>query len=369
MLEADTPRSKDGSYVRNGSAGRASTFREQSVQLPVEPSQFFVFGAMGCPWAHRTIIVHKLMGYGDKVPLLTSKGWWPLSAGLPALATGGWCMSDAAPSQALINAPAEHRAANVAGEPFHYWRLYASADNEYSGRVTCPVLWDAKRATIINNESAEVIRLLNELPLRSLASFAGPDLYPPNLREEIDQVNAKVLAGLNNCVYRMGFATKSDAYEEALKLLKETLQWLEERMASRTHLVGNTLTEADVRAYTTLIRYDHSYFHFFRANQAGRLRCKYPALHAYLRRLYSLPAFRTTTHHTTYPSLYSIICMWKGRRIANTCRIAEVGIFTLMRALAPDTPNWRWRLAGCLSLPLRLLCAYVDPLPNLSLLD
>lgn len=172
------------------------------------------------------------------------------------------------------------------------YELYLKADNHYSGRVTVPVLWDKQRETIVNNESAEIIRMLNSAFDDSGAKPG--DYYPADLRESIDAINETVYHNVNNGVYKAGFATSQDAYDEAVTALFDTLETLEERLGESRYLVGNTLTEADLRLWTTLVRFDAVYVTHFKCDRK-RIR-DYPNLDGLLRDIYQLPGVAETVH-------------------------------------------------------------------------
>jgi putative glutathione S-transferase len=168
--------------------------------------------------------------------------------------------------------------------------LYAKAAPDYSGRVTVPVLWDKRRETIVNNESADIVRFFN-------TAFEGiapdsPDLYPEGLRGDIDAINARVYRSFNNGVYRAGFATSQEAYDEAVVEVFGTLDWLEELLSTRRYVAGDRLTEADWRLFPTLVRFDCAYFGAFKCNI--RRLIDYPNLWAYTRELYQMPGVAET---------------------------------------------------------------------------
>jgi putative glutathione S-transferase len=169
--------------------------------------------------------------------------------------------------------------------------VYRLARPDYTGRVTVPVLWDTQTRTIVNNESSEIIRMLNR-EFDAFAARAFPDLYPAELRAEIDAVNERVYRTVNNGVYRAGFATAQDKYDEAVTALFESLDWLEARLASRRWLCGDRFTEADVRLWTTLVRFDAVYYGHFKCNL--RRLVDYPALWGYTRDIYALPGVAAT---------------------------------------------------------------------------
>jgi glutathionyl-hydroquinone reductase len=174
----------------------------------------------------------------------------------------------------------------------YLYEVYRAADPSYTGRVTVPVLWDKARATIVNNESAEIIRMLNSA-FDGIGASAG-DYYPVELRAEIDALNERVYDTVNNGVYKAGFATTQDAYEEAIGPLFDTLDWLDGRLATRRYLCGATLTEADWRLFTTLVRFDPVYVGHFKCNR--RRIADYPNLWPYLRDLYAVPGVAATVN-------------------------------------------------------------------------
>jgi putative glutathione S-transferase len=239
-----------------------------------EPGRYHLTVSLACPWAHRTLIVRALKGLEEAIsvsvvsPYMREEGWvfHPESEGGVPGAT----------ADALFGSR-------------RVYELYQRAKPDYSGRVTVPVLWDRERNTIVSNESAEIIRMLND------AFGAGaPDLYPQDLREEIDAVNARVYDRVNNGVYKAGFATKQEAYEDAFTALFAELDALEERLDGRRYLCGSRLTEADIRLFTTLVRFDAVYVGHFKCNR--RRIADYPNLSNYLRDLYALPGVAPTVN-------------------------------------------------------------------------
>jgi putative glutathione S-transferase len=181
--------------------------------------------------------------------------------------------------------------------------LYTRADPHYTGRATVPVLWDKVQGTMVNNESSEIIRMLNS----AFDVFGDPsvDFYPPELRSQIDALNARIYDGLNNGVYRAGFATTQEAYEEAVTAVFACLDELEERLAGQSYLLGERVTETDWRAFMTLIRFDVAYHGLFKCN-LRRVK-DYPRLSAYLKRLYDVPGVaETVDFHHIKRTYYSI---------------------------------------------------------------
>jgi putative glutathione S-transferase len=173
----------------------------------------------------------------------------------------------------------------------YLYEIYGKANPRYTGRVTVPVLWDTRQGTIVNNESSEIIRMLNR-DFDGCAAKKLADLYPSDLQGEIDRVNERVYRAVNNGVYRAGFATAQDKYEEAVTELFGTLDWLEKRLAKRRWLCGARFTEADVRLFTTLVRFDAVYYSHFKCNL--RRLTDYPRLWRYTRRIYALPGVART---------------------------------------------------------------------------
>jgi len=263
----DVPRdtkSTGGAFVRPESA-----FRDE-VRNP-EPGRYRLYVSKSCPWAHRTLVVRALKGLEKAVPVFYAE---------PDMAENGWEFGEVSGS---------------GGIRFLH-ELYVKADRRYTGRVTVPVLWDEKEARIVNNESSEIIRMLNRdfnaLARRKLHDRKLHDLYPEKLRREIDWLNDRIYRTVNNGVYRAGFATAQDKYEEAVTELFRTLDWLEKRLKKRKWLCGSYFTEADVRLFTTLVRFDAVYYSLFKCNL--RRLVYYPDLWRYTRRVYALPGVAKT---------------------------------------------------------------------------
>jgi putative glutathione S-transferase len=236
-----------------------------------EPGRYHLYVALICPWASRTLIGRKLKRLDDVVTVSVVE---------PALTSEGWRFGDY---------PGSDRD-EVNGATYMH-ELYTKADPVISGRATVPVLWDKLRGTIVNNESADILRMLNS----GFGDLADPtyDLYPSDLREDIDALNARIYPKLNNGVYRAGFATTQVAYEEAFHDVFVMLEELEERFADgREFLLGDRLTEADVRLFVTLVRFDVAYHGLFKCN-LHRI-SDYPCLSAYLARMLAVPGIRET---------------------------------------------------------------------------
>jgi putative glutathione S-transferase len=233
--------------------------------FPAANARYHLYVSLACPWAHRTLIMRALKGLEQSIGV-SIVHWRMLEH--------GWTFAD---GPGVVADSINHAR--------YLHQIYVAADPKYSGRVTVPVLWDKQRGTIVNNESSEIIRMLNSA-FDAIGGRPG-DYYPLDLRAEIDALNSRIYDTLNNGVYKAGFATTQDAYEEAVKPLFETLDWLEQRLAGSRYLCGDRLTEADIRLFTTLIRFDSVYFGHFKCNI--RRIADYPALAAYTRDLYHLP--------------------------------------------------------------------------------
>jgi putative glutathione S-transferase len=238
--------------------------------FPAEAGRYHLYVSLACPWAHRTLIFRAL----KKLQTVIS-----VSVVSPLMAGEGWTFNTG-----------EGSTGDAINNTRKLGDIYLLAAPNYTGRVTVPVLWDKTRRTIVNNESAEIIRMLNS----AFNAFTGDrrDFYPKTLRAEIETVNADVYAHINNGVYRAGFATSQAAYEEAYRALFEALARMEERLGKHRYLVGSMMTEADWRLFTTLVRFDAVYYSHFKCNE--RRIADFPNLSNYLRDLYQVPGVKET---------------------------------------------------------------------------
>ncbi|HEX9880770.1 MAG TPA: glutathione S-transferase family protein [Candidatus Binatia bacterium] len=273
--DATIPSDDSGRFIRE-----ASRFRhwvtEDGTPGPsgeggfnAEPGRYHLFVSPSCPWAHRTIIMRKLKKLEDVISMSVADRpkteGWSYSQGIDDLKPG-------------------------ADGCFRLHQVYSASQPDYTGKVTVPTLWDRKRRRVVNNESSEIIRMFN-------SSFnawteAGSDFYPEDMRKEIDEVNLFVYDHLNNGVYRAGFARTQKAYDEAVRRVFQGLDGLEDRLGKGRYLVGERLTEADWRAFPTLLRFDLVYYSHFKCN-LRRLQ-DYPNLANYLRELYQRPGIKDT---------------------------------------------------------------------------
>ncbi len=237
-----------------------------------EAGRYHLYVSLACPWAHRTLIFRKLKGLEDAISV---------SIVDPYMGKNGWEFHD------RDGGTADH----LGGKDF-LWQVYVAAKSDYSGRVTVPVLWDKQTGTVVSNESSEIIRMLNSA-FDAIAKPA-PDYYPEALRTEIDEINEIVYNNVNNGVYKSGFATTQEAYEENVYALFDALDMLDRRLTGNRYLTGDTLTEADWRLFTTLVRFDPVYVGHFKCNI--RRIVDYPALSGYLRELYQIPGIAETVN-------------------------------------------------------------------------
>ncbi|MGF6496321.1 putative glutathione S-transferase [Luteibacter sp. 621] len=261
-----------------------------------EAGRYHLYIARACPWAHRTTIFRSLKGLDDMIGLSVTH--W-------LMGEHGWTFETA-----------EGVVPDTVNGVQYLYELYQQADPAVSGRATVPVLWDKERRTIVSNESADIIRMLNSA-FDGVGARRG-DYYPEALRSEIDTFNERIYDTLNNGVYKAGFASTQDAYEEAMGPLFATLDWLELHLAEHRYLCGDTLTEADWRLFTTLLRFDPVYHGHFKCNI--RRLIDYPALWAYTRALYQEPGVRETVDFAHIKKHYYMSHPW-----LDPTRIVPVG--------------------------------------------
>ena len=251
----------DGNAGPSGEAGFAA-----------EPGRYHLYVSYACPWAHRTLIFRALKGLEDILSV---------SVVHPLMPAESWLFGE------YPGATEDH-----VNKAKYLYENYIKADPGFNGLVTVPVLWDKKQPTIVNNESSEIIRMLNS----AFDAFgnADVDFYPEALREEIDEINDLVYNNINNGVYRAGFAQTQEAYSKAYDCLFNTMDELEEKLSRQRYLVGNQMTEADWRLFTTLVRFDAVYYNHFKTNKKRLL--EYPNLWAYTRELYQVPGVAETVN-------------------------------------------------------------------------
>lgn len=271
----------DGKFSRPDSAFRdwivaeGASAPEGKKAYPAEKGRYHLYVSLACPWAHRTLIVRALKGLEDMI----------------SVSVVHWHMG----SQSWNFEPAEGVIADPVINADYLHQIYTLAKPGMSGKVTVPTLFDKKEKKIVNNESSEIIRMFNEA-FDDLGALPG-HYYPTPLRGEIDEINERIYNTLNNGVYKCGFATTQEAYEEAFAPLFDTLDFLEDELNDVEYLVANQLTEADIRLFTTLIRFDAVYFGHFKCNKK-RIQ-DYPNLHHFVERFMSNPKIAATVdfHH------------------------------------------------------------------------
>ena len=267
---------KDGSFVRPDAKLRnwitASGEPGPSGEggFKAEAGRYHLYVAASCPWAHRAIIFRLLKGLDDMISVSVVNA---------ISGANGWTFED---GPGVVPDP-EYGAD-------YLYEIYQKSDPDYTGQVTVPTLWDKQQKKLVSNESAEIIRMFNSA-FDDIGAAPG-DYYPEALRAEIDAINDLVYAAVNNGVYRVGFATSQQAYEDAYRKLFDALDELEVRLADRQWLVGDQLTEADWRLFTTLVRFDYVYYGAFRCNK--RRIVDYPNLWRFVRRLYNRPGIAET---------------------------------------------------------------------------
>ena len=255
---------KDGSAGPTGKAGFAA-----------EPGRYHLYVSHACPWAHRTMIFRALKGLQDVISV---------SVVHPLMPDESWVFGE------YPGATEDH-----INQAHYLYENYLKVDPNFNGLVTVPLLWDKKQQTIVNNESSEIIRMLNS----AFDAFAGTDVadidyYPEALRKEIDEINEPIYNNVNNGVYRAGFAKTQEAYNKAYDRLFSTMDELEDRLSKQRYLVGGQITEADWRLFTTLVRFDAVYYNHFKTNKKRLI--EYPNLWAYTRELYQVPGVAETVN-------------------------------------------------------------------------
>jgi len=275
-----------GEFLRADSVFRDRITADGSSGFKAEAGRYHLYVAHGCPWAHRTLIYRALKNLTDAVTVAYA---------VPGLKQQGWTYEDD---------PSFPDCTPDRVNGFHYLhQAYTAANPRYTGKVTVPTLWDRKTGRIVNNESSEIIRMLN-------SEFGGigadtTDYYPQVLRGEIDRINERIYAAVNNGVYRCGFARSQAAYEAAYDALFAALDELEARLGRQRYLVGAQITEADWRLFPTLVRFDVAYFSLFKCNR-NRI-ADYPNLSNYMRELYQVRGIAETVKARYYViNYYSI---------------------------------------------------------------
>jgi glutathionyl-hydroquinone reductase len=305
---------KTGEFLRSDSAFRDRITADGLSGFKAEAGRYHLYVAHGCPWAHRTLIYRALKKLADAITVAYA---------IPGLKQQGWTFEDN---------PDYPDCSPDRVNGFHYLHeAYTASNPRYTGKVTVPTLWDKKSGRIVNNESSEIIRMLNS---EFDAVGAEPaDYYPMPLRGEIDRINATIYATVNNGVYRCGFARSQGAYEAAYDALFATLDELEARLERQRYLVGNRITEADWRLFPTLVRFDVAYFSLFKCNR-NRI-ADFPNLLNYMRELYQVRGVAETVKARYYVINYYSIT-----------RVNPTGIIPKGTPVDYDEPHDRARFAA-----------------------
>ena len=287
----DSAERSGGAFIRPDSSFRRWITADGSSGFPAAAGRYHLHLALACPWCHRTLLfrllkrLQKVVSVSFVQPLMLENGW---SFARPDPLTGAR----------------------------HVYEIYQRADAGYTGRATVPILWDKDTGTIVNNESADIIRMLD----KAFDAFTDERTryYPTELAAEIDALNARIYDTVNNGVYKAGFATRQEPHEQAVKALFETLDWLEERLSRRRYLLGDRLTEADWRLFPTLARFDAVYYGHFKCNL--RHLYEYPALWDYTRALYQVPGVSETVDLADFKTHY-----YGSQRRVNPSGIVPLG--------------------------------------------
>jgi glutathionyl-hydroquinone reductase len=305
---------KTGEFLRADSQFRDRITADGSSGFKAEAGRYHLYVAHACPWAHRTLIYRAVKKLSNAISVAYA---------IPGIKEQGWLYEDN---------PAFPECTPDRVNGFRYLHeAYTASDPHYTGKVTVPTLWDRKTSRIVNNESSEIIRMLNS----AFDSIGGEhtDFYPPALRAEIDRINDLVYANVNNGVYRCGFAKTQAAYDAAYDGLFATLDELEARLGRQRYLVGHQITEADWRLLPTLLRFDVAYFSLFKCNR-NRI-ADFPNLSNYMRELYQVPGVAETVKPRHYVINYYSIT-----------RLNPTGIIPKGTPINLSLPHDRARLAA-----------------------
>ena len=296
VTEQIVVKNSDGRFRRKPMAFRNWIKADGSTPFTPDANRYHLYVANACPWAHRAMIFRKLRNLEDSISisivdtLMFDNGW--------RFREGPGYIPDTINQKQFL------------------YEVYAKADPTFTGRVTVPVLWDKQNETIVNNESSEIIRMLNS-EFKGIAS-EGTDYYPAHLAAEIDEINERIYHTVNNGVYKSGFARTQDAYVEAVTALFDTLDFLEERLSTQRYLVGDQITEADWRLFTTLVRFDPVYVGHFKCNLKRIV--DYHHLSNYLRELYQIPGVADTVNLDQIKEHY-----YRSHESVNPSRVVPIG--------------------------------------------
>ncbi|MBA2405645.1 MAG: glutathione S-transferase family protein [Bdellovibrionales bacterium] len=281
----------NGSFLR-----QQSQFRDSITSEEAAPGRYHLYVSYACPWAHRTLIVRSLKKLENVISCSVTNA---------RMGDKGWTFGSGHEVEYLAN-------------------VYRGANPHYSGKVTVPVLWDYRKETIVNNESSEIIRMLNSA--FNAHSQSTIDLFPEPLQPEIEKINKKIYHKVNNGVYKTGFAASQMAYEKSFLELFETLDEMDKLLGQQKYLTGDKITEADIRFFTTLVRFDVVYYVHFKCNY--KLIAQYENLYPYLRSLYQIPEIKSTCHFDHIKEHY-----YRSHKFINPSKLVPLG--PLMELDAP----------------------------------
>lgn len=277
-------KTKSGAFLRTPSTFRNFISRDPSSTFPAEAGRYHLYISYACPWASRCLAYLKIKGLDKAISYTSVKPIWERTKDSDQHM--GWVFPISDTEEAGAEPDHLNGAKNIR-------ELYELASANYSGKYTVPVLWDMKLKTIVNNESSEIIRMFNT-EFNDVAENAGLDLYPPQLQTQINEMNDFTYESINNGVYKCGFATKQEPYEEAVKKLYEALDKCEEILSTQRYLCGDTVTETDIRLFVTLIRFDEVYAVHFKCNK--KLLREYPNLFNYTKDIFQIPGISSTVN-------------------------------------------------------------------------
>ncbi|XP_050232375.1 uncharacterized protein LOC130014558 [Mercurialis annua] len=273
-----------GAFERTASTFRNFISRDPNSQFPAESGRYHMYVSYACPWASRCLAFLKIKGLDKAISITPTNPVWGRTKENEEHM--GWVFPSSETEEPGAKPDPLNGAKSIRD-------LYELASPTYSGKYTVPVLWDKKLKTIVNNESADVIRMFNT-EFNDIAENAALDLYPPHLQAQIDEINEWIYTDISNGVYKCGFAKKQEPYDEAVKRLFSSLDKCEEILGKQRYLCGNTLSEADIRLFVTLIRFDEAYAIHFKCNK--KLVREYPNLFNYTKDIYQVPGMSSTVN-------------------------------------------------------------------------
>ncbi|MED6192699.1 hypothetical protein PIB30_012593 [Stylosanthes scabra] len=276
--------SDTGAFVRSASTFRQFISRDPNSQFPAEPGRYHLYVSYACPWASRCLSYLNIKGLQKAISFSSVKPIWERTK--ESDEHKGWVFPDSKTEVPGAEPDLLNGAKSIR-------ELYEIASTNYTGKFTVPVLWDKKLKTIVNNESAEIIRMFNT-EFNDIAENPSLDLYPTDLRTKIDETNEWIYSGINNGVYKCGFAKMQEPYNEAVQQLYEALDKCESILSKQRYICGNSVTEADIRLFVTLIRFDEVYAVHFKCNK--KLLREYPNLFNYTKDIFQIPGMSSTVN-------------------------------------------------------------------------